>query len=120
MTNKQQKAESVNYARSFKGLDDRSPKKELFIVFSLKNFDSNQGQSYQNWEKDSLLSLALKKIQHICNLTVNEAKNQQIIKCYTKVDFPPKTGFYHPQHIPKRCNLVFSTYSRKRMLNRIL
>ncbi len=98
MTKKQKNTDSNKYSRTFKELEDRSSKRDPFIVLSLRNFDSSQGQSFQNWEEDSLLSLAINKLQHICALTVNEAKTRNIIKSYP--NFPPNSEFSHPKHIP--------------------
>jgi len=37
--------------RKRKGLDYRSGEPKKLIVFSLKDFDINQGQSFEDWEK---------------------------------------------------------------------
>ncbi|MEN9444598.1 MAG: hypothetical protein RIS47_1488 [Bacteroidota bacterium] len=74
-------------------------KKEPFIVLSFKDFDRNQGQSFEEWEKEQLLALAVSKLREVCQLTVGQATSQQIIKPYTKNDFPPDSGFVYPKHI---------------------
>jgi len=89
-----------SYKRQLKGIELRSGRRDPFIVFSLRNYDRNQGQTIKEWEDQELLSLALAKLQEVCNLTRVEATRQQIIKEYRKGDFPPESDFYHPKHIP--------------------
>ncbi len=91
---------NTSYQRKLKGSDYRSGRKDPLIVFSLKNFDRNQGQSFVDWENEKILSLAIAKIQNICSLSRTEAIHQQIIKEYPKGVFPPKSDFKHPKHIP--------------------
>ena len=47
-----------------------------------------------------MLALAIIKLQGVCSLTRIEATHQQIIKEYPKGQFPEKSDFYHPKHIP--------------------
>ena len=70
------------------------------VVLSFKDFDRNQGQSFSEWQDDGLLALAIEKLKEICQYTVGQLVQQQIIKVYTKVPFPPKSGFVHPKHVP--------------------
>ena len=88
-----------SFARKSKNLPDKYGKRERYIVFSFKDFDRNQGQSFKDWETDELLALAIDKLSQISNLTMSQALQQQIIKVYTKVDFPPNTEFYYPKHV---------------------
>jgi len=95
---KERRASSSN-KRELKSREIQTGAKERFIVLSLKDFDRNQGQSFENWEDDKLLALAVTKLQAVCALTRIEATRQQIIKEYPKGEFPPKSYFYHPKHI---------------------
>ena len=70
------------------------------IVFSLALFDNTQGQNYQDWEEYQLLSKALSRIQGICSMTPDEAKQQQILKEYG-TEIPEGTNFTRPNHIPE-------------------
>lgn len=88
-----------SYLRKPKSLPDKLGTKERFIVFSFKDFDRNQGQSFKDWETDELLALAVEKLSQISNLTMSQALQQQIIKIYTKVNFPPNSDFIHPKHV---------------------
>jgi len=89
----------TSYKRKVETKELRSGKKEPFIVFSLKDFDRNQGESFADWEEGKLLSLAISKLHEICALTRNEAVHQQIIKEYQKGEFPHNSDFHHPKHI---------------------
>lgn len=88
-----------SYARKSKKLEIREGKKEAYIALSFKDFDVNQGQDFKEWENEKILALAIDKLRSICQLTVSQATAQGIIKCYTKVSFPPKSNFTHPKHI---------------------
>lgn len=97
--NKFKSRSSASYKREVKNIELRQGRKEPLIVLSFKDFDRNQGQSFKEWEIDELLALAVSKLQEVCHLTVGQATAQQIIKPYTKVGFPPNSGFTHPRHI---------------------
>ncbi len=90
----------ASYKREFKKIDFKEEKKEPFIVLSLKNFDINQGQSFEEWQADELLALALQKLRSLCEYTIPQATNLGILKIYTKVPFPPESEFIHPKHVP--------------------
>ena len=90
---------SKGFERKTRKLQDRNGKQEKYIVFSFKDFDRNQGQSFKEWQEDDLLALAIDKLSQISNLTMSQAIQQQIIKVYTKVDFPPNTDFVYPKHV---------------------
>lgn len=90
----------ASYKREFKKIELKEGKKEPFIVLSLKNFDINQGQSFEEWQADELLALAIQKLRSLCEYTIPQATNLGILKIYTKVPFPPESGFVHPKHVP--------------------
>ncbi|MCO6475430.1 MAG: hypothetical protein J5I94_02360 [Phaeodactylibacter sp.] len=95
---KSKRSSSIN--RVPKNLEDRSSKREPLVVFSFKDFDRNQGQSFKEWEMEELLALACEKLSGLSSLTIGQALQQRIIKVYTKTDFPPESGFEHPKHVP--------------------
>jgi len=74
------------------------------IVLSYRYFDRSQGQNFKDWETNEILSLATDKLANLCQLTVHEATQQQIVKEYTQVDFPPNSNFTHPRQVPKGIN----------------
>ena len=97
--NKFKERNASSYKRETKGIETRQGKKEPLIVLSFKDFDRNQGQSFQEWEEENLLALAVSKLREICQKTVVQAITEGIIKQYTKVSFPPESGFEHPKHV---------------------
>lgn len=97
--NKFKERNASSYKREVKKLDTKQGRKEPLIVLSFRDFDRNQGQSFEEWEHEQLLALAVSKLREVCQLTVGQAIAQQIIKSYTKVGFPPETGFIQPKHI---------------------
>lgn len=99
--NKFKSRKASSYNRKPKKLEDKSGQREPLIVFSFKDFDRNQGQGFKEWEIEELLANACEKLAGISQLTVAQALNQQIIKVYTKVDFPPNSAFTHPPHVPE-------------------
>jgi hypothetical protein len=88
------------YKRELKELEPRFGKKEPLIVLSFKDFDNNQGQSFEEWEVDKILSSAIERLREVCQFTVGQAVQQEMIKIYTKVPFPPESEFKHPRHVP--------------------
>jgi hypothetical protein len=91
---------SASFKRQPKKVETKEGKKDPFIVLSFKDFDRNQGQSFKDWEQDQLLALAIDKLREVCQFTVAQATAQQIIKPYTKNEFPPESEFTHPRHVP--------------------
>jgi hypothetical protein len=89
----------ASYKREVKSIDTKQGRQEPLIVLSFKDFDRNQGQSFEDWEHEQLLALAVSKLREVCQLTVGQATARQIIKPYTKVGFPPESGFFHPKHV---------------------
>jgi len=68
------------------------------VVVSLALLDNSQGQDYEDWEEYKLLSKALSRIQGLCTMTADEAKQQQIIKEYNN-KIPEGSKFEKPKHI---------------------
>ena len=85
--------------RKRKNLAFRSGKPPRFVVFSLKDFDINQGQSFEEWEKNKILSNLLTRLREICVHTIESALSNKIITVYDS--FPANTEFKHPKHIPE-------------------
>ena len=91
---------SNNFKRGQKTLEIKKdgliPKK--FIVFSLKYFDRTQGESPEIWEDNKILSKAINRIQRICNTTVQDAIQSNILKIYGK-EIPKDSNFKLPKYI---------------------
>jgi hypothetical protein len=88
------------YKRELKEVETKQVKKDPLIVLSFKNFDINQGQSFEEWQAEELLSVAVNKLRALCEYTIPQATNAGMLKIYTKVPFPPESEFEHPKHIP--------------------
>lgn len=93
------KRSKASYKRSQGTREFKTGEKRRLIAISLKNFDRNQGQDFEEWQKNELLALAINKLQGVCTKTRLEAIAEGIIKEYPKGNFPPNSDFYHPQHI---------------------
>ena len=39
------------------------------------------------------------KISQLSQLTMPQAQQKQLLKIYSKVDFPPKSNFTYPKHV---------------------
>lgn len=97
--NKFKSRRKASLDRQSKKLETRDNVRETYIVLSFRDFDINQGQNFEEWETDKLLALMINKLRAICQITMAQATAQQIIKPYTKVDFPPDSAFEHPKHV---------------------
>ena len=66
------------------------------LLFSFRDFDHTQGQTFSQWEKESLLSTMLDKLKEYSRKTLVEAQKASF-KIYGS--FPPDSLFKHPKHI---------------------
>jgi len=97
-----------SFHRKQNSREERKVNEELpKILFSLKDFDSGQGQSFSEWEKEELLSALLDKLKNLSELNMLEATGQKIIKRYG--NFPLVTDFTHPKHIADDVNWAVIT-----------
>jgi len=92
----------MSSGRKRKGLELKTGKPKRFVVFSLKDFDINQGQSFENWEQERILSNLLNRLREICSYSIEEALAKQIIKIYD--NFPAESDFKYPKHVPEGVN----------------
>lgn len=97
--NKFKERNTASYKRTVRSIDIKQGRQYPLIVLSFKDFDRNQGQNFEEWEHEHILALAVNKLREVCQLTVGQAIAQHIIKPYTKVGFPPDSGFFHPKHV---------------------
>lgn len=68
-----------------------------YFCLNFKNFDASQGQTFGDWEKAGLLSLALERWREHCKQSLQQCKGSKF-KVYGS--FPPNTAFKHPKHVP--------------------
>jgi len=103
--NKNRRVNPASLNRRSKKLERKSDglNKPRKIVFGLSMLDGGQGQSFENWEEHKILSKALSRVQGLCTMTVNDAKQKQIIKEYGK-EIPEGSTFERPKHIPEDIN----------------
>jgi len=66
------------------------------LLFSFKDFDNTQGQTFSQWERESLLGLMLDKLSEYSKMTRPEAEKAKF-RVYGS--FPPRSTFRHPKYI---------------------
>ena len=93
------KATKPLFSRELKSLPDRSKTREPFITISFRHVDPNQGQSFEVWEEEKLLALAVSKLKGLCQCTVIQAQAQGLIKIYPKNTWPNESEFTPPKHV---------------------
>jgi hypothetical protein len=72
------------------------------LAFSLKHFDRNQGQRFEEWEAEKLLSEMLNTFWGYCQRPLfNQCFNPKFKPYKT---FPPDSEFKHPAHVPEDAN----------------
>lgn len=75
------------------------PERRL-LSFNFSRRCINQSESFEDWQKEGILFELMTRFSQLSSLTVPQAIAQGHITVYTKVTFPPKSGFYWPKHIP--------------------
>lgn len=73
--------------------------KQRKIAFSFTKHLPNQGETIEQWQERGLLVLLFNRLKAVGQYTAVEVRQNQHIKEYTKVDFPPNSGFKRPTHI---------------------
>ena len=71
------------------------------FVISFQYLDKNQGQDFEDWNKEGLLVNMLNTLKEYCMKPLQESKGENF-KVYGT--FPPKSKFKHPKHVPKDAN----------------
>ncbi len=102
MGKKNRKKQLAQLQRQSRNLEEKTQglKRPRNLIFGLAMVDGSQGQNYEKWEEYQLLSKALSRIQGLCSMTANEAKQQQIIKEYGS-EIPDNSKFTRPKHVPE-------------------
>jgi hypothetical protein len=77
-------------------------KKGRKVSFSISMHISTQGQTFKEWDDLGLAAPLLTRMQFVGQYSVQEAFQNQYIKQYTKVDWPPDSGFTCPKHLPNK------------------
>lgn len=93
------KASQQNLGLAKKSLNQDAIKKynNNFIV-SFEYLDRNQGQDFEDWDKEGLLVDMLNTLRDYCMKPLQESKGGKF-KIYGA--FPPQSKFKHPLHVPR-------------------
>ena len=83
--------EIKNKSEYKKHLDGKSGKEPLQkLSFNFSDFDQTQGQTFLQWEKESLLSVMLDKLKEYSRKTIMEAQKASFT---VYGSFPPDSSF---------------------------
>lgn len=86
-------ADYLEKKSSIKELEDA----ENFLI-SFKHLDKEQGQSIYDWEANKMLGMAIDTLGSYCSRPLK----QQFGEKFTVYgDFPQKSNFTHPHHVPE-------------------
>lgn len=100
------KANNKSLERTQNIRDERKVKEELpLICFNFKDFDRNQippGQSFEQWQKEGLLSKLLDKLTYVSQCNITEAQQRGYITIYK--NFPERSDFKVPKHFEGNVN----------------
>lgn len=69
------------------------------LSFSFIKLITTQGQTFEEWQELEILSTLNLRIKFLNQFSVQEALQKGYIKQYSKVEFPPNSGFTQPKHI---------------------
>ncbi|OQX26181.1 MAG: hypothetical protein BWK80_11750 [Desulfobacteraceae bacterium IS3] len=73
-------------------------KNNRYLKLNFKYFCNNQGQSFQDWEQEGLLSVTMYKFIHYSSLTMDKVFGDKF-KIYDS--FPINSDFTHPNNVPE-------------------
>jgi hypothetical protein len=69
------------------------------ITFSLAKHIQGEGQTIEEWNALGLLGELNLRMKSVGQHPALHVRQQQMIKEYHKVDFPPNSEFTHPKHV---------------------
>lgn len=96
--------------RGKRGAIGAKPERRL-LSFNYSRRCIVQSESFEDWQNNGILSDLMIRISHLSTQTVPQAIAQGHITIYTKVTFPPKSGFSWPKHIP--ADISWATFHLK-------
>jgi hypothetical protein len=97
MSNKSERRDPA-YLREQGQKQARGPKQRN-ITFSFSKHIHTQGQTLENWDNEGLLIKLITQIKFVGQYTALQARQNNYVKEYTKVEFPPDSEFKEPKHI---------------------
>ena len=81
------------------GKREANKKQARKLTFKLELITTSEGQTYEEWEKLGHLSTLMERLQFVGQFSCQRALQNVYIKRYTKVGYPPNSGFTQPKHI---------------------
>jgi hypothetical protein len=89
-----------NLLQDIKKSSVQEEQEKYHLVISFKHLDRSQGQTFNEWEQDQILSDALNTLAYYCHDTLQRQCCTDSFKPYP--NFPPrdKTDFNFPNHVP--------------------
>jgi len=99
MASKKNKAKNDPASIRKRGTRDAVGEKERRITFSLSKQIKGEGQTIDEWNELGLHAKLLNRIKFVGQHSVHIVRQNQFIKEYHKVEFPPNSGFSEPKHI---------------------
>jgi len=71
------------------------------ICFSFKQLDRRQGQEWGHWQQAGLLTKLCEALVDYSRCTYIELVGKDQRRFHVYGDFPSKSDFHHPRHVPK-------------------
>lgn len=71
------------------------------LCFNFKYIDKNQGQTFEEWEEEKLLSIMMERFKHLSDNNIMEAQ-KGILTLYG--EFSIKSNYKYPSYIPDNVN----------------
>ena len=70
------------------------------LAFNFKQIDPNQGQTFANWSELNLLLPLFERLHNLSTQKVRELRGNSNSTFTVYGDFPAKSDFTHPRHVP--------------------
>lgn len=99
--NKAKTRDDDSFKRKANTRQEFSEDRYKLLCFNFKYIDKNQGQTFEEWEEEKLLSIMMERFKHLSDNNIMEAQ-KGILTLYG--DFPSKSNFNYPSYIPDNVN----------------
>jgi hypothetical protein len=74
---------------------------EDLLSFNFKQLDPNQGQAISEWDERGLLCPLFQRLQNLSTQKAQELRGNNNSTFTIYGDFPSKSDFTHPKHVPE-------------------
>ncbi|CAN7724311.1 hypothetical protein LJR290_006147 [Variovorax sp. LjRoot290] len=71
------------------------------LSFNFKQLDFEQGHNFDGWRERDLLCEMLTRMKDLSSRTINELRSTKDSAFSIYAEFPKKTAFKHPKHVPE-------------------